>query len=217
MSHPITAILEFAFRVARRARRWKCGLRRPFFGTLGRDVDIEPFVQVTGSRSIFLQRGVRIHRGAILDASSGSLHMAPYSQICRYAIVQTVGGRIDIGRNTCVGDYCSLYGQGGLIIGDDVQIASGCRLVPQDKDISDASSIKYPRAKGIRICNGVWLGTNVCVLDGVTVGEGAVVGAGGVVRHDVPPYAVVGGVPARVLKWRGGRQETTVGGDQVGA
>lgn len=46
----------------------------------------------------------------------------------------------------------------------------------------------------------VWIGQNACILPGVTIGEGAVIAAGAVVTHDVPPYCVVGGNPARVLK-----------------
>lgn len=52
------------------------------------------------------------------------------------------------------------------------------------------------------IGNDVWIGTNVVVLSGVTIGDGAVVAAGAIVTKDVPPYAVVGGVPAKVLKYR---------------
>lgn len=61
----------------------------------------------------------------------------------------------------------------------------------------------HPRAKGdIVIGNDVWLGTDVIVLSGVTIGDGAVVGARAVVTRDVPPYAVVSGNPARVVKQR---------------
>lgn len=52
------------------------------------------------------------------------------------------------------------------------------------------------------IGNDVWIGTNVLLLDGVKIGDGAIVAAGAVVTKDVPPYAIVGGVPARVIRYR---------------
>lgn len=56
--------------------------------------------------------------------------------------------------------------------------------------------------KDVTIEDDVWIGTNVTILKGVTVGRGAVVAAGAVVTKSVPPYAIVGGVPAKVLKYR---------------
>ncbi|MBR6030660.1 MAG: CatB-related O-acetyltransferase [Bacteroidaceae bacterium] len=56
--------------------------------------------------------------------------------------------------------------------------------------------------KPITIGNGVWIGMRCLILDGVTIGDGAIVAAGAVVTKDVPPFAVVGGVPAKVLKYR---------------
>ena len=54
----------------------------------------------------------------------------------------------------------------------------------------------------VRIGNDVWIGARAIVLDGVTISDGAIVGAGAVVTKDVPPFAVVGGVPARILRYR---------------
>lgn len=56
--------------------------------------------------------------------------------------------------------------------------------------------------KDVHIEDGVWCGCNVIILKGVTIGRGAVVAAGSVVTKDVPPYAVVGGIPAKIIKYR---------------
>lgn len=52
------------------------------------------------------------------------------------------------------------------------------------------------------IGNDVWIGANAIILQGVTIGDGAIIAAGAVVTKDVPPYAIVGGVPAKVIKYR---------------
>jgi virginiamycin A acetyltransferase len=54
----------------------------------------------------------------------------------------------------------------------------------------------------IVIGNDVWIGANAIILPGVTIGDGAIVAAGAVVSRDVPPYAIVGGVPAKILRYR---------------
>jgi acetyltransferase-like isoleucine patch superfamily enzyme len=66
------------------------------------------------------------------------------------------------------------------------------------------------RIKPIRI--GAWadIGTNATILPGVTVGRGAIVGAGAMVTHDVEPFAIVAGVPARFLRWRDGAEKQSV-------
>ena len=61
----------------------------------------------------------------------------------------------------------------------------------------------HPKTKGnVIIGNDVWIGMNVFILSGVTIGDGAVVGAGALVSKDVPPYAIVGGNPAKIIRYR---------------
>ena len=68
---------------------------------------------------------------------------------------------------------------------------------------------KYVHTKPAVIGNDVWIGQNAVVMDGVKIGDGAVVAAGAVVTKDVPPYAIVGAVPAKVIKYR--FDEETIG------
>ena len=60
----------------------------------------------------------------------------------------------------------------------------------------------YNENDPVKIHDNVWIGANVIVLDGITIGEGAICAAGTVVSKDVPPYSIVGGVPAKVIKYR---------------
>lgn len=69
-------------------------------------------------------------------------------------------------------------------------------------EFSDASEVFRGNRKRTRIGNDVWIGRNAVIRQGVTVGTGAVIGANAFVNRDVPPYAIVGGVPAKVIKHR---------------
>ncbi len=70
------------------------------------------------------------------------------------------------------------------------------------KDPNKPIQLQGSEAKGIIIEDDVWIGHSVSVLDGVRVGKGSVLGAGSVINKDVPPYSVVGGIPAKVLRKR---------------
>lgn len=127
-----------------------------------------------------------------------------------YAFISSNGGFIQIGDNCSVNPFCVLYGGGGLTIGNNVSIATGVTIVPQSHRVLsglvqsfNTGTIKQP----VVIEDNVWLGAKSTVLGGVTIGKGAIVAAGAVVIKDVPKGAYVGGVPAKVLKFRDGIDE----------
>jgi acetyltransferase-like isoleucine patch superfamily enzyme len=121
-------------------------------------------------------------------------------QYVEMAGVHSGRGKISIGRGTVINRSCLLYTVGGLVIGENVSISAGVWLVTGSHDINDPL---FPATyKPIVIGNHAWIGMRATILSNVTIGEGAVVMSGAVVTRDVPPYAVVGGVPARVVSQR---------------
>ncbi len=108
------------------------------------------------------------------------------------------GNRVKFGKNVFINHSAILSASGGIEFEDDVMAAPGLRIATINHDMYDRH-ITYTYGKVI-IKNHAWLGLNVTICPGVTIGKYAVVAAGAVVTKDVPDYAVVGGVPARVIK-----------------
>jgi acetyltransferase-like isoleucine patch superfamily enzyme len=99
-------------------------------------------------------------------------------------------------------------GTRGVEVGDDTRIATGVAIYAFDHGIDPARPVRAQkvRSRGVRIGRDVWIGAQAGITDGVTVGDHAVVAMGAVVTRDVPAWAIVAGVPARVIgdRQRGG-------------
>ena len=114
------------------------------------------------------------------------------------------GKGISIGNNSGLGIDSVV--RGPLTIGDDVMMGRWVNIMTNSHETSrvdipmNAQGSK-PKRK-VTIGSDVWIGNRVTILPGVTIGNGVIIGAGAVVTKDVPDYAVVGGVPARILKYR---------------
>lgn len=107
---------------------------------------------------------------------------------------------LKMGEGVTVGWFAELDARGGLTIGDNTNISSHVKIITGSHDIDDPNYTAD--FKPVNIGERCWLGTSAIILQGVTIGDGAVVAAGAVVTKDVPPYTVVGGVPARKIRER---------------
>lgn len=110
------------------------------------------------------------------------------------------GKNIHIGRNVFINSGCRFQDQGGITLGDGALIGHNVVLATLNHDLTPkkrGTTIPSP----IKIGRNVWIGANATVVPGVTIGDNAVIAAGAVVTRDVPENAVVGGVPAKILKY----------------
>ena len=106
-------------------------------------------------------------------------------------------GRLVVGKYSHVNPGCLIDYRGGMEIGSCVSISHRVMLITGGHDVQ--SSAFNEDHKPIKIGDHVWIGAGATVLRGVEIGEGAVVAAGAVVVRDVPPYTIVGGVPAKKI------------------
>lgn len=132
-------------------------------------------------RFFYRSAGIRIGKGS-------SMHM--------YIRFYNPSG-IKIGEDSIIGEFCVLDGRDKLIIGDHVDIASEVMIYNSEHNINDEyfSAITAP----VVIEDYVFIGPRAIILPGVKIGKGAVVAAGAVVTKDVPPFAIVGGIPAKII------------------
>lgn len=160
---------------------------------------------VKGTDAIRLGRKCKVHADASIDASrSPGVILGNQVTLNRFALVQGGAGGVRLGDHVEVNNFSIVNGTGGVDIGNDTLIGPGVKLISYQHGYASGQTIRTQPvdAKPIRIGRDCWIGANAAVLAGVSIGDGAVVGAGAVVTRDVPPNAIVAGVPAVIIKQR---------------
>jgi acetyltransferase-like isoleucine patch superfamily enzyme len=170
---------------------------------------IERNVRLRFANHIRLGAGAYLDEGVYLHACPRGIDIGARTIVMHGAILHVYNFRdlpnagIRIGKDSLIGEYSVIRGQGGVTIGDRVYTSPFTQIIAVNHVFSDPHRPFVEQgitAEGIVIEDDVWLGAGAIITDGVRVGRGAVVAAGAVVTKDVPAHTVVGGVPARQIK-----------------
>jgi len=167
-------------------------LRRRFLSTYGHRLRLDGIAFI--GPKVTLQIGRR-----------GRVELGRWSWLGHGTKVRCHEGVVSIGAKSVLGQECTISAYQSVSIGRECVIADRVMLIDFDHG---AEEVERPiRLQGIykrdvRVGNNVWIGYGACVLRGVSVGDNAIIGASAVVTRDVPPNAIVGGIPARVIRMR---------------
>jgi acetyltransferase-like isoleucine patch superfamily enzyme len=185
-------------------------LYRHMFASCGQKVIFGRNVTIRHPHRIKFGDNIIIDDNAVLDGKGDAdvtIDIGSGSIIGRNTILSCKGGSIRLADKVNISVNCTLISETLLTVGENVLIAGHCYLIAGGNhglDRTDIPILDQPLIEkgGINIKEHCWLGANVTMLDGVTVGRDSVVAAGAVVNKPVPEYSIVGGVPAKILRDR---------------
>jgi acetyltransferase-like isoleucine patch superfamily enzyme len=135
----------------------------------------------------------------------GRIELGRWSWLGHGTKVRCHEGVVSIGAKTVLGQECTISAYQRVSIGRECVIADRVMLIDFDHGVVEVDRpirLQGIYKRDVNVGNNVWIGYGACVLRGVTVGDNAIIGTNAVVAKDVPANAVVGGVPARVIRMR---------------
>jgi acetyltransferase-like isoleucine patch superfamily enzyme len=161
-------------------------------------------------KRITLGDGVIVDDYCVLDAKGESdegITVGENVILARNSVLSCKGGSISIGDNSNISANCMLMSESQLTIGKNVLIAGMTYIVAGGNHVTDATDVPIIRQPmlqrgGVTVEDNCWIGANVTVLDGVTIGRDSIIAAGAVVTRCIPEFAVAAGIPAKVVKYR---------------
>lgn len=179
-------------------------------GRVGRGVFFGANVVLRHPHKIFIGDDVVIDDNCMLDAKGASnkgIFIGDGVFVGRNTIVSCKDGDVRLEDGVNIGFNCVIFSSSSVVIGQNTLVAAYCYFVGGGNYDLERHDVTFAEqdgldSLGIEIEANSWIGANVKILDGVTVGTGAVIGAGAVVRNSIPANTLAAGVPAQVLRQR---------------
>jgi len=172
-------------------------LRRRLLTRAGRRWRTDGFVFFGRRLEIQIARGAEVRFGRFVWIGDGSK-------------IRCHEGEVEIGAKTVLGQECTISAYRRVRIGEQCVIADRAMFIDFDHGMVEVERpirLQGIYMRDVEVGNNVWIGYGACVLRGVRVGDNSVIGTNSVVTKDVPANAVVGGIPARILRMRKAPQE----------
>jgi acetyltransferase-like isoleucine patch superfamily enzyme len=165
-----------------------------------------------GRKKLLLGRRLRLDGIAFIGprcelevGREGTLELGRWSWIGHGSKIRSHEGNVSIGAKTVLGQECTISSYQHISIGRECVIADRVMLIDFDHGMVEVERpirLQGIYKRDVHVGNNVWIGYGACILRGVIIGDNAVIGTNAVVTKDVPANAVVGGVPARLIRMR---------------
>ena len=171
-------------------RRCKIRFRNMISAGMSLNIGDNVEINALSKSGITIGNNVSILRGSIIECTG---------------VLSDLGEGLIIGNNVGIAQNCFIQVRGPVKIGNDVIFGPNVSIFSENHNFENPDlpvSRQGVTRIGVTIEDGAWLGTRAVILDGVVVGMNSIVAAGSIVTKNVPPYAVVGGVPAKIIKTR---------------
>ena len=182
------------------------------FENISKSIFVGKRVKLYEKRFMKIGKKTKLHDGVKIDAlSTNGVNIGDYCIIGRNTVIEctgslsAIGKGVEIGNNTTFGSDCFFGAAGGIKIGNDVVAGQYIRFHSENHNYDRMDVLIREQGvshKGIEVGNNCWIGSGVVFLDGAKVGEGCVVAANTVVTKTFPDNAIVGGIPAKIIKMR---------------
>lgn len=187
-------------------------LKKPFFNKssgilfLGKNVKFKAISKISIGRSVIIGDYVEINalsKNGVLIGNNVSILKNTIIECT--GVIRKLGQGLKIGNNVGIAQNCFIQVRGQVTIGNSVILGPYVSIFSENHVFDNPDlpvSVQGETRKGVIVEDGVWIGTRATILDGVVVGKNSIIAAGAIVNKDVPPFSIVGGIPAKIIKYR---------------